>query len=205
MSSPKIQLSKVKQINMRFRSFALSTLSIVALLACGSSAAKKDAPINSDAVPGTEPGSSDTPAGPSEKASDSGSVSSPDTGVDAGPHAPTNQAECVAVCESKYPTPAALNKQLDSQCFLAGACEHVCNDLAPGGKLFGVSPPDPDGGVAACVIGENTDPIMTPSAACSDCIASAPACCTLWKNIFGSADGRDLNKCAVKCFTDFKN
>jgi hypothetical protein len=111
----------------------------------------------------------------------------------------------VTACEVKYPVPAAQNKQLDNTCFLAGVCEHVCNDLVPGGKLFPVSAPDPDGGVAACPIGEGIDPIMTLAQACTDCIAAQPACCKLWVDIFGSAAGRDLNKCATKCFTDFKN
>lgn len=206
MSSPIFHVNKVNQINMRFRSFALSTLSIVTLIACGSTAAKKEAPIDSQNVPTDEPGSSDPVPGPSEKASDSGSDSSTVTVVDSGPHAPTNQAECIASCESNHPKAAALSHQLDATCYIAGPCEQFCNNVPPGKNY----PPTADADAAAPVAcqaqyGEGVDPIMTPSAACSTCLAETLTCCKLWVDIFGSVEGRDLNKCAVKCFTDFKN
>lgn len=124
--------------------------------------------------------------------------------VDSGPKAPTNQAECIHACETQYPKPAALNKEMDSACFLNGGACTSCNHLVPGGPLYPVSAPLPEVPVA-CEIGPGIDPIMTLNQECSDCIANTPACCKLWIDIFGSEDGRNLNKCAVKCFTDFKN
>jgi hypothetical protein len=53
----------------------------------------------------------------------------------------------------------------------------------------------------ACVIGDGIDPIMTASVKCSDCLAKTPECCNLWIAIFGSAEGRSLNKCAVTCYS----
>lgn len=199
MSSPQIQLSEDNKNNMRFRSLALVS---VFLIACGSAAAtKEETPIKTDTPPSDVP-TTDPVADP---VVDSGSPDTSTPVVDSGPKVPANQAECVAACETKYPVPAAQNHQLDSTCFLGGVCEHVCNGLVPGGQLFPVSAVDPDSGVLACPIGEGTDPIVTLSQDCSNCIATEPSCCKLWVDIFGSVAGRDLNKCAVKCFTDFKN
>jgi len=188
---------------MRFSIVVL--FSALTLVACAS-AAKKDPPgpttttvddagnvVNNDPSPNTDPGTS---------SSSSGDV----TPVDAGPHSPTNQAECITACEAAHPTSAALSHKLDATCYLAGVCEPVCNNVPPG-KNF---PPTNDADAAAPVacpgqFAEGVDPIMTPSAECSTCLANTPDCCKLWVDIFGSADGRALNKCAVKCFTDFKN
>lgn len=187
----------------------LSFTTVFLAVACSTAGStKQDSPIADAPVTG-DPGSNPpTDAGSGTvNVSDGGNTPtpSPTPGMDSGTHAPTNQAECIAVCEGKYPKPAALNKQLDAQCFLGGACVTQCNDLAANGKLYPVTP-DPDAAApAACPIGEGVDPIMTPSASCSDCIANTPTCCTLWVDIFGTADGRALNACAVKCFSDFKN
>ena len=177
---------KVNKNNMRF----YVCMSLIAVAACSSAAAKQEDPINSD-----------LPAPVSSPAGDVADASVPEDDspamVDAA-HVVT-QAECIATCESAHPKAAALNKQLDNTCFFAGACEPVCNALAAGGKLSAVTV-HPDAS-AACVIGEGVDPIMTASAKCSDCLAETPACCSLWIAIFGSAEGRDLNKCAVACYS----
>lgn len=136
----------------------------------------------------------------SNMAVDSGSPSI----VDSGPSI-TNQAQCIALCETTYPKAADLNHQLDGTCILAGACESVCNDLGTPGVNF---PPTPDPDASApnpCPIGEGVDPISTPSAACSSCLANTPACCMLWVEIFGSMEGRSLSSCAVACVNQFKN
>ena len=170
-------------------------MSLVTIVACSSAAAKHEDPINSDVpAPASSPVADAVDASVPSSESDSSIAS-----VDAA-HTAT-QAECISACESTHPKAAALNKQLDNTCFLAGACEPSCNDLAPNGKLSGVTK-DPDASApVACVIGEGVDPIMTASTKCSDCLASVPACCSLWVAIFGSAEGRDLNKCAVACYS----
>lgn len=162
----------------------------VALVACSSSAVKQEDPIKGNDVPGDVKPGDDVDSGVVVADGTDASVS-----VDAS-HTRT-QDECIAGCETQYPKAAALNKQLDANCFLGGACAKDCNDLAPNGKLSGVT----NDAAVVCAIGDGVDPIMTPSAACSDCIAAVPACCGLWVSIFGSVDGRALNKCAVACYS----
>ncbi len=179
----------------KFLSFSFA----LALIACGSSA--KDpaptGPSNQTTDPGT-PGDNTTPVS-SDPVSDGGTTP-PSASTDSGPKAPTNQAECVAVCEAQHPKASALNKQLDATCFLGGSCEPDCNNHVPGGKQFPVSAGDAGD---SCPIADGIDPIMTLSQACSDCVATTPSCCKLWVDIFGSDDGRSLNKCAVACFAKF--
>jgi len=122
--------------------------------------------------------------------------------VDSGPKEPTNQTECIAVCETKYPTAAVDSATLDNTCLLAGACEPVCNNLAGGGEL---KFPSADAGVVCDTAAANSYPIGTPSQACSDCLATTQTCCDLWIKIFGSTEGQALNKCAHDCWEKFPN
>lgn len=195
-----------KEKKMKLHSIV--ALSLV-LVACSSAAAKKDPgpDLTNPAAPGNQNGSTpgDEPGDPGTPTSDGG-TSTPTPATDSGPHAPSNQAECVSACEVKYPKAASLNKQLDATCYFGGSCEPVCNNVPPGPNF----PPTNDADAAAPVacpeqFAEGVDPIKTPSAACSTCLANTPSCCKLWVDIFGSAEGRDLNKCAVACFSTFKN
>ena len=189
---------------MRFYAVVLSSLMCV-MVACSS--AKNDPPSPAPVpTPTEQPPNTpiDTPPTDTPPTNNDSDASVPT--LDAAPRAPTNQAECITACEAAHPTSAALSHKLDATCYLAGVCEPVCNNVPPG-KNF---PPTNDADAAAPVacpgqFAEGVDPIMTPSAECSTCLANTPDCCKLWVDIFGSADGRALNKCAVKCFTDFKN
>lgn len=174
---------------------------MLAVVACGSSSADKSPSPTSNHSDSTQPSYDD--AG-NEVASDAGvSVEAATAVTDAGPKTPTNQAECVAVCESKYPKQAGQNKQLDNSCFLAGSCEPACNGLVVG-KNYQPSV-DPDAGPTCDTVKANSYPISTPSQACSDCLASTPTCCSLWIAIFSSDDGKALNSCSNNCFSQFKN
>jgi len=174
---------------------------LTSLVACGSKSTDTVDLAPSPDTNENSPHTSSQDSGAGDVVADAGS----DTSLsDSSSHVPTNQAECVSACESNHPKATTLSKQFDAACYLAGACEPVCNNI-PAGKNF---PPVSDVDAAAPVacpaqFGEGVDPIMTPSAACSTCLANTPACCTLWVAIFGSADGRDLNKCANACFTKF--
>ena len=147
-------------------------------------------PAPSDGVV-VNPGETTTP--PSD-----GSVG-PTPPVAASP--PTDQASCVAACETAHPTAQAKNKNLDATCFLGGACEPVCNDLKYTGKNF--TPTDVDGGVVCDTAKAGAFPIATPSQACSDCLANNASCCSQWNALFGSADGQALNACSTDCFVKF--
>lgn len=172
---------------------------ILAVVACSSKEGGKT----------TTPGTSSDPTAPGNDTTttaeeDGGTVdSSTATTPPMPPSGPTNKAECVSVCEVKYPKPAALNKTLDSTCFLAGVCEGDCNDLVAGKNYLPTA--DPDAGPTCDTAKANSYPISTPAQKCSDCIARTPACCNLWIAIFGSDDGKALNACSNACFTSFKN
>jgi hypothetical protein len=189
---------------MRSRILLLSSLMLVAV-ACSSSSSKDN---KSDPVPPPDNPPSGGGSGGVDASTDPPVVDAGNTGVDSsspstdsGPKDPTNQAECIAVCEKKYPTPAAQNKLLDTSCML-GSCEPVCNNIGSSGKNF---PPDvdPEVGVVCDTNAANSYPISTPSSACSTCLANTAECCTLWIAIFGSTDGQALNTCANTCFNTF--
>jgi len=140
-----------------------------------------DQPTADASVPSATDGDSSAPV-PSSK--------------DAGP--PTDQASCIVACESAHPASAKLGHTLDATCML-GTCEPVCNGLVAGKNY----PPDADAGALCDTAKAASYPILTPSEACSTCLASTPSCCSLWISIFGSADGQALNTCANKCYTTF--
>jgi len=182
----------------------MSILAMSSIIACSSSSAPKSEKVN-EVPPGeTPPAPSDNGTPTSDPAPSSPPApSSSDAG---SPTPPTNQATCIAACELSHPKAAALGKQLDATCYLAGVCEPSCNNVPPGKNFPAASNADAAAPVACPgQFAEGVDPIMTPSAACSTCLAETPACCTLWVSIFGSPEGRDLNKCAVACYTNFKN
>lgn len=192
--------------------FSLIAIATMSLLACGSTAKKDEAPApTDDAGSPTDPGGGDNstdaaakePLGP-PKPMDAGSVSdagSTDAGKDAGP---TNRAECITACEVQFPKAAATDKKLD-ECYVGvDTCGTVCNDLGYSANLF---EPDPaaDGTLVCDTVKASSDPIVTASKACSNCLAGNATCCGLWISIFGSIDGRGLNMCANACDTKFKN
>ncbi len=173
----------------------LASFIVLALVACGSSKEAKDSTPSDPTNPAD-------PNTPQEQDPTTPSTEGPDgSSVDAGPKAPSNQAECIVACEGQHPTSAKLNHTLDTTCLLGGACEPVCNGLGTG-KLFQPTV-DEDAGVQCDTAKANSYPITTPSAACSTCLANTPACCTLWISIFSSVDGQALNTCSNKCYVDF--
>lgn len=173
-----------------------------ALVACASKAPEKNpTPANETTDPAVTP-SSNSDGGDTTTAADVDGSSGPAV-VDAGPKVPTNQAECVAACEAKYPKSAAQNKTLDNTCFVAGTCEPVCDNLVAGKNYQPTVVPD--AGPVCDTVKANSYPVSTPSQACSDCVATTPACCNLWIAIFSSDDGKALNACSNTCFSTFKN
>lgn len=184
---------------MRSHSIVLSFFLMLAV-AC-SPASKADKPT---AASGTTDNNPDNPSTPNATTDQGGTnpTNTPSTDSDGGSKPPSNQAECIAVCEGQYPKAAVKNKSLDSTCML-GVCSNVCNDLVAG-KNF---PPDvdADAGVVCDTVKANSFPISTPSAQCSTCLANTPTCCTQWIAIFSSADGQALNGCAVNCFSNFSH
>ncbi len=173
------------------KTFVVSFIAI-SLIACSSPSPSQDPPASVDQP--TTSSNDDAPAPPVTEATDAGAdVATPVV----SPPAPT-LATCIAACEAKHPASATLNAKLDSTCML-GSCEPVCNGLGTG-KGVGA---DPDAGAVCDTAAANSYPIVTPSAACSTCLATTPACCTLWISIFGSVDGQALNACSNKCYSDF--
>jgi predicted small lipoprotein YifL len=180
----------------------LASVLLIAVAACGSSNKGPDkAP--SPPTDGNAPTTPTTDGMDAAVPEVDGSSPAEMSEVDSGPKAPTNQAECVATCEAKYPKSAAQNKTLDSTCMLAGTCEPVCNDLIPGKNYEPTV--NPDAGVVCDTAKADSYPILTPSAACSTCLASSPVCCNLWIAIFSSTEGKALNACANTCYSSFKN
>ncbi len=176
---------------------------IAALVACGSKdGGEKSPPPDTTTTDPTQPSEVDSgTTDPVVPGTDAGKDTSP--AADAAPPVPTNQVECVAACEVKYPTPAAQNHALDTTCML-GTCGNVCNGIGSNGQNFGPDV-DPVVGVVCDTVAAASYPILTPAAACSTCLANTPDCCNLWIAIFGSAQGQALNACANTCFTTFKN
>ena len=176
------------------RTFIIA-LSAVALLACSSSSAPTD---------GSKDGGASTkdPNNPSDPAPlDEAGVPIVDGGT-----TPTNQVECIALCEKQHPKAASLSVSLDKECFLGGACEPVCNNLGTSGTLH--QPTDQDGGTFCDTKKAQSFPITTYSQACSDCINTNARCCSLWTQLFGADatganDGQALNNCANACYTKF--
>lgn len=115
--------------------------------------------------------------------------------VDAGP---TNQAECLAACEVKYPTAAAQSHQFDTSC-MVGVCGSACDNLGQGKNFY----PSVDAGASCDTNAAGAYPIGTPSQACSDCLATTQTCCKQWVDLFGSKNGQALNQCANTCWTTF--
>jgi len=183
---------------MRFSIVVLCSMMV--LVACGSSS-KKDDPTTNTPPNNNNTGGVESPPDVPFTEVDSGTNTAPPTTPPVAPKAPSNQAECIAVCETTYPAAAAKGKALDTSCFLGGVCEHVCNDLKPGTL---VKPTEVDGGGCDTVKADSY-PITTTSQACSDCLNTTPTCCTQWIAIFSSMDGRALNTCANQCYTNFKN
>ncbi len=173
---------------------------VVCLVACGASPTKDKDP-ESTQVTEVAP-TDDVDASAPVVAEDSGTTDSavPVPEKDAAPPPPHNQATCIAACEVQYPKAADKSHQLDATCFLGGSCEPVCNHLKPGPLL---EPTVVEGGCDT--VAAKSYPITTTSQACSDCLSTTVTCCTQWTDIFGSTDGRALNACANKCFTDFNN
>ena len=143
---------------------------------------------------------------PSVTATDAGQSNVADGGTpspavdDSGVSSPTTQAECVAVCEAKYPTAAAENKLLDS-CMLGPICGTVCNDLGTSKDLVS---PSVDAGVACDTDKANSWKIATTSILCSNCLAQN--CCHQWIAIYGdTTQGQPLSTCSDGCFSSFKN
>lgn len=124
-----------------------------------------------------------------------GSTEDAGTATDAAPKTPTNQAECVAACEAKYPDAATKSKLIDA-CF-TGKCAADCDGVAYTGKLY---QPDVDGG-SDCTTKAKSDPIAVASVACANCVATL--CCKEWTDVFATDSGRALNACSVACYTQF--
>jgi hypothetical protein len=181
------------------RFLSVFSLGLVAVLACstGDPAKPNAGPVvEPGPAPGEEPGNTD-PNVTDPSPTDSG-VADSSKDSDAGPKAPTNQKECIAACEAAAPTAAAQNHDLDNLCFF-GTCGAVCNNLGQGESKY----PDGASALACDTAAAGSYPIGTPSQACSNCLASTPACCTLWIAIFGSAEGQGLSKCAHDCWANF--
>lgn len=189
---------------MRYSKVCLAKLASLVMLACSSN--KQDETPAPAPPPTGETPPGDDSGGGGDVPTDDGGVASPvaDGGSkDAGPKPPTNQAECIAACEVQFPKAAATAKKVD-QCFVAGACEPVCNNLGNAKEFF---EPDlaADGTMVCDTKKASSDPIVTGSKDCSNCIAGNVECCGLWTSIFGSIDGRGLSMCANACYTKFKN
>lgn len=112
---------------------------------------------------------------------------------------PTNQVECIAACEAKYPTAAADNHELDNTCFF-GVCGNVCDNLGQGESKY----PSADAGSSCDTTSAGSWPIGVPQQSCADCLATTPTCCTLWIKIFASAEGQGLSNCAQTCWNKFQ-
>jgi hypothetical protein len=194
-----------------FKSLAMVLIAVSTTLACSSSNPTHHATTNTqDASANTPDPNNADPSNPdSADAGDNTNTNNPppdnstDAGsavVDAGTPAPTNQAECLADCEAQYPAAQAESNQLDSTCY-KGSCASACDNIGSGTNKT----PSADAGAKCDTNAANSYEIGTPSQACSDCLASTPACCTLWIKIFGSADGQSLNQCANNCWSKFPN
>jgi hypothetical protein len=168
---------------MNIRSTCLFVMLTASMIACGSSAVAKHPADDAGAATSTT----------TEQPSDNG-TSTPDAG-------PTNQASCVAACETKYPAAAQEGHAFDTSC-MTGVCEAVCDNIGASGQDFA---PDPDAGSACNTNAAMSYPIKTPSVACSDCLATHDSCCKQWITIFGSTEGQALNACSNTCFSSFKN
>jgi hypothetical protein len=177
----------------------------VLLVACGSSGASRTQDSQQDAPASTPDGVDSGPTPDTTTGDVDASVETLDATVvdaaladvgvvDASPdaHVPT-QLDCLAACEAAHPLAAALSKNIDA-CF-TGACSASCDGLAYSGKLY--NPTSADAGFACT--GTNSDPIAVVSAGCADCVAAN--CCAQWVAVFSTQDGRDLNKCAVECYS----
>lgn len=183
---------------------ALVSVALMALMVgCGSKGTESSTTSNPNGDH-TSPSTADpsTPNSPSAPASSSGSNSGGNEPTDAGVMAPTDQATCVKACQMQYPKAAALNAQLDTQCFTGGACESVCDDLQYKGMNFS---PSADAGAACNTADAGAWDIAVPSQNCAVCLATTPTCCNLWVEIFGSPEGQNLSTCSNNCYTQFKN
>jgi hypothetical protein len=163
----------------------------VLLVACGSSGASRTQDSQQDAPASTPDGVDSGPTPDTTTGDVDASVETLDaTVVDA---ALADVGVVDASPEAAHPLAAALSKNIDA-CF-TGACSASCDGLAYSGKLY--NPTSADAGFACT--GTNSDPIAVVSAGCADCVAAN--CCAQWVAVFSTQDGRDLNKCAVECYS----
>jgi hypothetical protein len=92
-------------------------------------------------------------------------------------------AACISACETKYPNGTQLGGGIDA-CW-SKSCATECIGIGTGQ----IRPP----GRGSC-----TNPVSTPSAACSQC--TVDHCCTPWDACFGDDQCSALNKCSIACY-----
>lgn len=183
----------------RYLAVALSLLAMMTALAC---TAKHKDDTNTDdnnpgqgstsGEPGVDGGGSSTSSSSGDPGSSTSSSSSSTSSSGNVPDAGPTQESCLAVCRQQHPTGSALSDAVDA-CF-AKSCNPSCTTGTPNGQTFPPNAKNDAGAVIDC-----TSPVITFSAACSDCAAAN--CCPSWNALFGNADGTALNQCSLGCWS----